>query len=82
MIMVSQQMGVKTTINIVSPEGKSEQIDLEKIPAMSTNAIEAVKRNQAQVLKVLETYRKRNYELVSVSNELQGVVTNYLMRKK
>jgi hypothetical protein len=85
LIQFIQPQGFKTVINIVSPDGTSEQIELEKIPAM-TFSMETIKRiitaNQAKLLNVLESYRKKDYEIVSVAVEFQGQVTNYLMRKK
>lgn len=85
MIQMIQPQGAKSIINVVSPSGASEQIELEKIPAMSFS-MENIKRiisgNQAKLLTVLELYRQQGYEVVSVTGEFQGYVTNYLMRKK
>lgn len=82
MIQLTNQLGTKSIITIISPDGKSEKIELEKLPALSGSLTEIATRNQAQVLRILETYRQKNYEIVSVTNELQGVFTTYLMRKK
>ena len=77
--------GSKTVINIISPTGESKQIECYKMPAMSfsmDNIRDILSKNQGKLLEVLESYRKQGYELKSVSNEYQGVVTNYLMVKK
>jgi hypothetical protein len=84
-IQMIQPSGSKTVVNIVSPNGTSEQIELEKIPAMSMsveNIKKIVSSNQAKLLSILEIYRKKDYEIVSVTSEFTGLVTNYLLLKK